>query len=148
MRAPFLIDQRGVGEAQLGQPAAAYVRLPGTPRRDRIAGGLDRLTLPAHELAVLFRSGSAGAVGILSWSPRYTTAAGIGPCSASTALRRAYGIRLDTVARGGGLEALQLGRIAFAVDSDRFVRAVLVGDPAVLSPLVVLAVPPCGVPSV
>lgn len=142
-----MIDQEGIGEAALSQPAAYYIRLFGTPRRDRLPEGLDRLIFDAHEIAVLFRPGTREAVGLITWSSRYITPLLIGPCSRTKTLRSAYSGKLQTVATGPHLIALRLGRLVFAADPDERVNAVLLSS-ELLSPLLALGAPACGVPGI
>jgi hypothetical protein len=146
-RVPYLVDQAAIGAAPLGRTAEWYAEAFGTPRRDRLVGGLDRLVFEAHELAVLFRPGRDRAVAVVTWSSRYTTARQVGPCSRGSTLRSAYGRRLDTVVTGPAVAALRTGRLVFSITADGFVGAVLLAADGV-SPLVALEGAACGVPRV
>ena len=146
-RPPFLVDQNGVGSVLLGRTAASYRTQFGEARRERLAGGLDRLVFEGRDIAIIVRSATDRIVAVVTWSSQHTTAAHIGPCSRLTTLRRAYGNRLVTVATGPSVIALRSGRIVFAADPDGFVSSVMVatGDS---SPMLALEAPICGRPSV
>ena len=147
-RPPFRIDQGGVGGVALGSSAAAAERALGPGLREPAGGGLVRLRFPARESTVLLQPATGRVIGIVTWSALDTTGANVGPCSRAATVRAAYGNRLTAVAGGGGITALRLGRIVFAVGADGFVRAVLVADAARVPPLAALEAPACGQPSV
>ena len=145
---PFRIDQSQVGRALLGRPAAFYQ----AAYADRgvfvpAAAGFDRLLFEDWHLEVLFRPGGTNAVGVISWAARVTTGLGIGPCSRTTTLIGAYGLRLERVAQGKGVSAYRLGRLVFATGPEGFVRSVGLLAPGV-SVVPVLTAPACGSPSV
>jgi hypothetical protein len=112
----FLITQTSMGGAPLGKSRAFYrAAFPPPVFRESLEGGLDRLTFGSLSLQAYFRRSGAGAIGLLTWNRRFHTAAGIGPCSPLTALRRAYGRQLKPFRLGGRVAAYRLGRLIFTV---------------------------------
>lgn len=144
-RSPLRIDTAGIGPLTIG--ARTLPDALGTPQRTR-AGSSERAAWADRGLAALLGT-SGQVVGIVAWSSRWTTAAGIGPCSSERILRTRLGRQLQTVVTGSGVRALRAGSLVFALDDSGYVRAVLVaprGGP--VSALAALQAPACGKPSV
>ncbi len=117
---PATITQTQIAGAALGKQAPYYRAAFGRPwRRDRLEGGLERLSFPQRALDVYFRSGHKAAVGIVTWSIRLRTREGIGPCASLAALRSAYGSRIVAFRRSGKVRAYRLGQLWFALASGR-----------------------------
>ncbi len=119
------ITQHAIGGAPLGKSRDFYRAYFGQPAlTEQLEGGLTRLTFTKLRLQVYFKRGGPAAIGILTWSSRFRTARGIGPCSPLSALRRTYGSQLKPFHFAGTIAAYRLGRLWFTTKAGQTVGVV------------------------
>ncbi len=139
---PWTLNQVAVGGAQLERNLGYYKAVFAGPlREDRLEGGLGRLVWPREGVEVYHPWTANRATGIVTWNRRFRTGKGIGPCSTTAALRRAYGTRLAPFRLAGRVVGYRLGRLFFATESAR-VGAVQLST-AELPPYAALNAPEC-----
>lgn len=146
------ITQAAVSDVALGSPLdPAYDVFGIAPARGRLEGGWVRYSFRQADVAprrgelveVYLRSSSPRIAAIVVTDRRWRTAAGVGPCSTLTALRRAYPHGLTPIRRSGRVVAYQLGSLFFAVDDGPRVSAVQLSAPSV-GPWLATNAPACG----
>jgi hypothetical protein len=102
-------------EHHFGQPWL-LARLP--------TSGHVKLTFLDREVGVYFKGLSDTAVEITTWNKDYKTAAGIGPCSTITELKKAYGTRLKPSkwnTQHGQVFAYTVGKSLIFASNDHFI---------------------------
>lgn len=109
-----LITQSSVGKGKLGQSRSAYTAAYGKPMpAEKLEGGLTRLRYQHGAIGVYFKTGTSTGRYIVATSKAYRTAKGVGPCSMSPAVKKAYPsavkITLAGTASGGDEFAYQIG---------------------------------------
>jgi len=114
------ITQTTLKGAPLAKTKAFYRAHYGSAGRlDRLQDGLERLVFPGLEIEVYFRpKQGAGAVGLLTWSPKLRTAEGVGPCSTLASLQKAYGNLLVSIRVAGQSKvvAYRVGKLSFITE--------------------------------
>lgn len=91
------VTPTSIARAKLGLSASAYKNLLGAPARKvalNAPEGWSELLFAKRHLGVYFKHGSDRGVLVTTWNRGYKTAAGIGPCSTITRLKKTYGNRL------------------------------------------------------
>jgi len=128
---------------KLGVPqprAATLLRKP--IRTDRLEDGYLRLVSGAQRVEVYFRTGTAGAVAVTTWSKLLRTDKQVGPCSSIAALKRAYGGKLKPFRQANRVVAYRAGNLIFTVGTRARVGVVALGREAA-SVYVALNAPVC-----
>ena len=123
------ITPSSIAGARLLLGPADYKRILGKPFLvDKLEQNRWRLRFPQRKLTVEFLGPGGNGAGIVTWNRAYRTAAGVGPCSAASALTKAYGSALKPFRFGGKIVAYRLGRLTFRVTAGR-VTVVMLGIP-------------------
>ena len=119
--APPTITPSAIDGLSLGKTNAAYKHLLGPVWREDIAQipNMPLLIFQSRKLAVYFDKQGGTGVEITTWSPRFRTAAGIGPCSSVKELKRAYGSALKISKHNvqhGVVSAYTVGHLIFGTN--------------------------------
>jgi hypothetical protein len=137
----FWITAITIGDANLHWSQAQYRAHWGRPAIvEHLEGGYTRLRFPRRHIEAYFRTGTAGAVALVTWDRRDRTLDAIGPCATVAAFRRVYP-EGKPVRQGSRVVAYRLGRLLFTAESKR-VGDVMLALPSV-SPYVALNAPEC-----
>jgi hypothetical protein len=122
------ITPSSIGGIHLGASRAqARAHMTAPVRLDRLEDGYVRLVSTRQRVESYFRTATRGVAVVTTWNRRLKTAEQIGPCSAVTALKRAYGSRLVPFRQGGRVVAYRLGRLIFTVEGGKKVGVVGLG---------------------
>ncbi len=117
-----------IGAIHLGATQARARALMAKPvHLDRLEDGYLRLASSRQKLESYFRTGTKGVAVVTTWNRQLRTDKGIGPCSAVTALKRAYAGRLAPFRQRGRIVAYRLGNLIFTVEGGRRVGVVALG---------------------
>jgi serine/threonine protein kinase len=128
------ITQTAIDGASLGHKKSWYRHLlgPGVPSTDSISNYAG-LHFQQPEIATYSPHAGEPAVIVTTWSPKYRTAAGIGPCSTLDDMRSAYGDRISPdihATHGNTVSAWTLGKnILFETQDHRTISAVVLYRP-------------------
>lgn len=125
-----LITKSSIGKGSLGQGRSAYKLAYGKPiRTEGLEGGLTRVVFPGH-VDAYFNTGSNAGRYIVSAGAAFKTAKKIGPCSAASAVKKAYPAAVK-VALAGSEYAYRLGpKLWFEIESGKVAAVALGADKA------------------
>lgn len=137
----FWITAITIGDANLHWSQAQYRSHWGRPVVvEHLEGGYTRLRFPRRHIEAYFRTGTAGAVAIVTWDRRDRTIVGVGPCSPVSKLREWYP-EGKPMRVAGRVVAYRLGRLIFTAESGR-IGDVMLALPSV-SPSIALNATEC-----
>jgi hypothetical protein len=114
-----LISSNAVANGKLGGTTSGYATFLGADAQQEVIRwnpGFLRLVSPTRRAAVYFARKTGKAVVIVTWNPKDRTAAGVGPCTPISTLKRIYGSRLkpsETETYASGVRAYRVGNIIF-----------------------------------
>jgi hypothetical protein len=124
------ITQSEIDGVSLGHRQDYYTQRLGGYRAQTLAGpGYPSLDFQTPEIAVYFPAKHKPAHIITTWNKNFRTAAGIGPCSTLTAMKKAYGASVKPTWAGsqhGKVFSYAVGNnLLFSTDNRRTITAVV-----------------------